>query len=167
LFKEFFRQHDKYIKSSIFDPFKVISPAGLVFSEGKMWKKHRKIVSMAFHYNFLREITPEIVKISDEFLNKLKKTSMKKLDIMNEVQTITAEVVGRLFFGEAFADYKIDGQPLADFVAELTKEAGDAAMSLGQTLFGVNYVKLGIEKKHRELLKNQAKFRDFAREIKQ
>jgi len=29
----------------------------------------------------------------------------------------------------------------------------------------MNYVKLGIEKKHRDLLKNQAKFRDFAREI--
>jgi len=88
LFKEFFGHHDKYVKSSIFDIFKVISPNGLLFSEGKIWKKHRKIVSMAFHYNFLKEITPEIVKISDEFLTKLKKTSIKKLDIMNEFQAI-------------------------------------------------------------------------------
>jgi len=38
-------------------------------------------------------------------------------------------------------------------------------MSLGQVFLGVNYVKLGIEKKHRNLLKNQEKFRDFSREI--
>jgi len=84
LFKEFFGHHDKYNKSNLFDIFKFISPTGLLFSEGKIWKKHRKIVSMAFHYNFLKEITPQVVKISDEFLNKLKKTSMKKIDIMNE-----------------------------------------------------------------------------------
>jgi len=84
LFKDFFGHHDKYKKASIFDIFKVISPTGLVFSEGKVWKKHRKIVSMAFHYNFLKEVAPQIVSISDEFFNKLKTTSMKNLNIMNE-----------------------------------------------------------------------------------
>lgn len=139
--------------------------SGLVFAEGKTWKKHRKVVSMAFHYNLLREMAPQIVKISQEFIAKMKEKDMNNINIMNEFQAMTGEIVGRLFFGEAFANYKLNGQSATDFLAKFVQDMGSTQITIGHILFGYKYIKLGLFKSHRELFKSRDIFFKFCRDI--
>jgi len=39
---------------------------GIIFQEGKEWKRHRKIVSKAFHFEFLRGMMPVMVAAAQE-----------------------------------------------------------------------------------------------------
>lgn len=62
--QKFFMNHDQYIKHpELFALSKELGENGLVLAEGEIWKKHRKLISMSFHYEFLKEITPDVVKI--------------------------------------------------------------------------------------------------------
>jgi len=37
---------------------------GLFFATGNVWTRHRKIVSAAFHWDVMKEITPQVEKIA-------------------------------------------------------------------------------------------------------
>lgn len=82
ILKEFFTNHENYIKDpELISLFKTVMGNGLVFAEGSKWKKHRKILSSAFHYDFLKDIIPSLVKICEEFLDKLQGKDMSKVQI--------------------------------------------------------------------------------------
>ena len=89
---------------------------GLVFAEGSKWKKHRKILSSAFHYEFLKDIIPMLVNICDEFLDKLQNKDTKNIAIAEAFTEITGEIVGRVFFGEKFSEYNIRGIPITKYL---------------------------------------------------
>ena len=56
LIREFTNKQDKYVKSEFaFIHLLRDLGDGLVFSEGNQWKRHRKITSTAFHFEFLTD----------------------------------------------------------------------------------------------------------------
>jgi cytochrome P450 len=58
---------------------------GLFLAEGDMWKKHRKVVSFAFHYNYLQKMIPYIVSITnDHYKSLIKDKKLNNVDILNE-----------------------------------------------------------------------------------
>jgi cytochrome P450 len=141
LIKEVIKNQDCYKKSElIFSPMTVILGEGLVTAEGATWKKHRKVVSQSFHFEFLKSQLPLIVSTTREFLDKIPESGLKKVKMMDEFQKITGEVIGRIFFGNNLNEYSIDGQPLTLVLSHLIADVAEAARGglrilLGDTIY--------------------------------
>lgn len=119
LIKEFYAKQSYYRKVKLSKGMTTILGTGLVLAEGDLWKRHRKAISSMFHFEFLKENIPLVVATTHEFLNELANTPMENVSIMDEVQKITGEVVGRTFFGEKLNQYTLRGQPLTLYLASL------------------------------------------------
>jgi len=166
LIKEFIRKQDLYIKHpKFFGILMELFKEGLAFTEGKVWKRHRKHASMAFHYDYLTMIIPDIIKIADEFLEKIKCKDLNKVNAKDEFEAITGELVGRIFFGEKFSEYNIDGRPLTIVLADILNRVGVETFNPLTSLFGSKLMRLGLFKRHRELTKDIKEFKAFCKKI--
>jgi cytochrome P450 len=108
---------------------------------------------------------PDAVKISEELLDKIKHKDLNSIAIMHEYQAITAEVIGRIFFGERFSEYTIDDIPATVFLANSLSKIGREMLSPSTVALGVKFAQLGILKRHREMLKYIKKSREFCQKI--
>jgi PHYB activation tagged suppressor 1 len=71
LIKEFLTKHELYIKDpSLLLLLREICGDGLVVSHGESWKRKRRLTSSVFHFDFLREIIPEIVSTANQLLDE-------------------------------------------------------------------------------------------------
>lgn len=63
---------------------------GILFSEGAQWKRHRKLISGAFHFEFLKKMIPTIVTTTNEvFTDEIDAHIDKKIDLMEMFESIT------------------------------------------------------------------------------
>jgi len=167
IIKAFYINHDKYYtKNQMWSSvWKKVFEHGLLLTEGKEWKRHRRLISGAFHHEFLRDMVPDVVQICDKMLEDLKTKSLENVNIMHEFQAITGELIGRLFFGEEFSKYKLRGIPVAHFLADLIARMSAENFSLSVLMFGSRFLDLGLTKTHRGILSDTKLFRDFSTEV--
>lgn len=168
LIKEFLTNHEQYMKHpDFFGVMKAVLGQGLVTAEGSTWKKHRKAVSMAFHYELLKNMVPEVIAITNEMIGDLRQNpiEMSEINIMSFYQSITGEVVGRLFFGQKFSEHKIDGRRVTDFEAEFIAKIGAITLSLPNVVFGHKFVMKGYMKSHRDVINDANKLRALAQKM--
>jgi len=144
--KEMLQFPTNYKKSAVFDLYKEILGTGLSFLEGDAWKVRRKIISSCFHYEFLKNNTSLIQETVNEFLDKIPPEIYKECEIMDRIQQITAEVVGRIFFGRCLSRYSLDGMPLTLALTHLMGDIGSVIRSGPYMLFGKKILKLPIPK---------------------
>jgi cytochrome P450 len=164
--RQFFINHDQYIKHpKLFALSKELGANGLVLAEGAIWRKHRKLISMSFHYEFLRSITPDVIDICEELLDKLKAKNLPTINVMEEFKNITGEVIGRIFFGERLAEKEFKGQKLTTFLANLVADAGLITFDSLYLMFGVPVVKMGLTAKHRKLMEDIRDFRSWSENL--
>lgn len=110
--KQFMLNIRDYKKAEMFYLFHKFMEKGVVFLNGNEWKNHRKTLSSVFHFDFLNEMVPWTVKITNNMLDKWEKnnaTNMQKIDPLHLFTDITGEIVGQLFFGDKFSDYSVKG----------------------------------------------------------
>ena len=117
---------------------------------------------MAFHYDFLKQMIPEVVKIVDTLLTKLPIKGDSSLNIMEAITAITGEVVGRLFFGEVFSEHSIQGKPITTFMAELMARVGSETTNPLFLMLGMKFIRAGFFEKHRKLLSDIAEMKALA-----
>lgn len=68
---------------------------------------------------------PAVVGTTIEKLELIKTNkSMNNVDIMAEMQEIMGEVVGRIFFGDKFGNYRLHDKPITVFISETTEALG-------------------------------------------
>ena len=53
--REFLQKHQYYHKAEYARNLYPLMGSGLILAEGEVWKRHRKIISNSFHYEFLKE----------------------------------------------------------------------------------------------------------------
>jgi len=152
--KEFFRNQQIYAKYSYFiKPLRLVCGLGILTSEGSHWKKHRKILSNFFNFNFFVDNVPTIRDVVVEFFDELK-NSPKNVHIMDEVQALSGEIIGRLFFSEKLhhIKMKLTGRPVQLELAYLISDLSSEARNLLPVLLGSGIIAKGIFKKHRDIL---------------
>ena len=156
LIKEFYNT-PHYSRGFTTTVVNILMGTGLFVAEGDLWKSHRKVISSMFHFEFLKQCVPLIVDTTREFLDKVTKKDLKGVDIGNEINTITGEIVGRIFFSENLSQYDYKGQTLTLYLAGL--------LTRMTRLFGNSTVmflyKAGLN------LEWASAYRDFIREIKE
>jgi len=161
--KEYFHKTQYYNKTGVVDFLKPVVGIGLLFAEGEMWKRHRRIISNSFHYESLKSNVPLVLKITKEFFNKISPEEYNNFQAIQKVQQITGEVVGQVFLGESLNTYKIEGRPLTLYLADLlcavmTNSLRPLSLVLGPKL--VHYLP-----SHRKLMKRSKDFRQVCLQI--
>jgi len=157
--KDILQHPMRYKKSKVFDIFKHILGTGLSFLEGDEWKTRRKIISSCFHYEFLKNNTPLIQETVKEALEKIPPEEYGECSIMDRLQQITGEVVGRIFFGRFLNRYTLDGMPLTLALADLMGDIGSIVKSAPYMLLGTKALLLPIPK-YREIKRRAQAIRD-------
>ena len=141
LIKEFALQPDLYVKSDeIFAVAKQAFGSGVFTTEGKVWKKHRKIVSGMFHFDFIKTTIPTIVQTTQDVLDRI--ASKSSVNIMEVFQTLAGEITARVFFGHEFLKYAYNGKSIPVAIANVLKRC--MRMGIYTNFIGVWFVIAGI-----------------------
>ena len=144
---------------------------GLVGPEGERWKYQRKVISEAFHFGNIVKTLPFIEETIKEFLDKIECSNEKEIEvnIIDEFQKITGEVIGRTFFGQDLNDYVIHDQnfplALADLMIKneglkdhyLFQMFGDIALLFSSELRKIKRQTVNFGEFCRQLLKDPIK----------
>jgi len=117
LIKEFYRNESFYQRGFTTKAMRTLIGTGLFVAEGDLWKTHRKVISSMFHFEFLKQNVPVTIATAREFFAKIQKDSLKNVNIESEIQKITGEVVGRVFFSEKLNEYTFKGEPLTMYLS--------------------------------------------------
>jgi cytochrome P450 family 4 subfamily V len=163
--KDFLQKQNLYTKTKFLDILRLVAGTGLVTAEGDVWKRHRKIISNSFHYEFIKTNVPMIQETTREFLSGLKPEDMKAYNVIPKVQEITGEIVGRIFFGKHLNSYTFEGKPLTLALADLMTEIAMAGKSLPGVLLGAKVMKIPLFSKHQRLMKRITGFRQICYDI--
>jgi cytochrome P450 len=166
LIKEFYSKQDHcYVKAhSVIECIFDLTPTGLLTSEGVEWKRQKAIIANVFNYNHLIQNIPLVSQITDEAMSKLAAGSLSNVTIMDTLQQITGDVVGKMFFSEDIQQYTLNGKSLVAEMAQLIKEMLEIQMSLLSVWFGVR--KSSIISGHtKRWWKRLAQFRQFSYDL--
>ena len=165
--KEFLLKSNLYKKAGSITKFikPLVGGGGLVMSEGEVWKRHRKIISNSFHYESLKANVSTIRNTTLEFLNKTTPEELKNYSVINKIQEITGEIVGRIFFGENLNNYTLEGKPLTLVLATLAADLTQVALSPLSLILGDYALKYPVFKVYRDLNKRIGIFRNLCFQI--
>lgn len=164
LIKLSLQHNDKYAMSPNTKILKVLMPNSLLTIEGDAWKARRKTISEAFHYEFLQQMIPQARDTTFEFFKEWKKSS-KELNMLQEFQKLTGEIVGRAFFGNNFHDQSIEGVPVSQYLTQALAEVMALFYSPFFHFFGWKALTWGLFASHREVLRKVRLIREFSARI--
>ena len=162
LIKAFLTDQTRYKKSSFFGLFNEILGKGLVFSNGKVWKKHRKLISETFRFEFIASQIPTICRVAkDIFEKEFTETKGKHINILDLYQRITGELVFQIFFGSDLINANINGKTPTKCLSRLSQLAFENILSPENVLFGVKGIHAKLFKRNREFFQLTANFQSF------
>jgi len=167
LIKEFLQKPFNYKKHYILTVLVPLAGQSLGLTEGDVWKRRRKVISTAFHYEFLKENTKLIQQTVREFFDKITLADYNNLDIIQRLQEITSEVMGRVFFGDSLHKYQFEGKSLTRGLAELSDELGEQARTPLLLIFGPQILSSPFVPRYRKLQERIKKFRKLCFDILQ
>jgi cytochrome P450 len=169
LIKEFILKPEKYMKAKMISGvIGTIAGKGLVFKEGHVWKKQRKIISQILHYEFYQEMLPIILQAARESFDKLaQRKDLSNINLRNEFDKITGEVVGRVFFGDSLFEVgEVNGNTVTTELSEISSACfSETYGGIAANLIGAWFVRAGILPKHRELMNRIKHFMAFCRKF--
>ncbi len=158
------QNNDKYAMSPNTKILKILMPNSLLTIEGTRWKDRRKLISEAFHYDFLQQMIPHVRDTTLEFIEQWKKTQVE-VDMLKEYQRLTGEIVGRIFFGNNFNGQQVEGKTASEFLIELLIDI----MALFYTpffhFFGWKAITWGLFSSHRNIIRRVRLIREFSAKI--
>lgn len=160
--KEFLRRYDIYNKERDSSSATADMLNGsLVYTEGEAWKKHRKVMSEAFSFEFLRGVVPMIKEVIQEQFGAWVKNGddLQNFDLLHKMGNVTGEVTGRFFFGKRFSEHHIWGLSISNAIQKLVERAGAEQFSWSKLIFGKGCRKRNILPHHRSLNKSIKEFR--------
>ena len=160
-------QNENYIKCQFFlNIFKRSASEGLVFVEGNVHKKLRKLISNSFHFEFLKQNICTVLNITKGNLHKLENEhGLKSIDIMEEMEVILGDSVSEIFFGYIDKNLKYKGMRMSSAGANLLARITMTTFSVPYILLGDYFFSLGILKEHRELLEDMKNLRQISKNI--
>ena len=167
--KEFYQNQDRYYTKEIpgFVFFYRLMSEGMLFTEGQTWKRHRRLASLAFNYEFLKQSIPDVVQTADSLLEGMKERDLSRFDMMTEIQAITGEVVGRVFFGEKLSSRTFKGESITRALTIVITAVSEETMSPATFLLSDRVLKAGVFNRHRKLHQEIDEFKVFIKSIVQ
>mgnify|MGYP000851144655 CR=1 FL=1 len=157
LYQEFTVNQTKYYtkEPGFAGPFMDMIGQGLIFSEFEKWKRQRKLVSQAFHFEFIQKNLSVVTDTTKDIISQFpfKGNGPITIRAIDEFQKITGDVVCKIFFGQQVSNKLLFGKPLSQVLADVNIGIINYSMSLPNLVFGPKFQKMGLRKKDRELMK--------------
>ena len=163
--KEFLLKPNNYKKADFAQTLVPLLGNGLLLAEGATWKNHRKIVSSSFNYEFLKSNVGLIQNTAQEFFEKLTPDQYSNYIAIKEIQKVTGEVIGRIFFGEKLNEYTLEGKPLTLVLAALISDLCLCLRDPLAVILGANLIKYPILPKYAKVAERVQNFRDICKQI--
>ena len=163
MIKEYLHKQHLYNKVGVAKFLKPLFGNGLSTAEGETWKHHRRIVSTFFNYESLKASVGIVQSTTKEFLDKLSPSEYKNFHVINKVQEITGEIVGRIFFGEKLNNCDVEGKPLTLHLTNLMAEVMKNSLTPSALLFGPKILRLFAN--YRRVMKKVGDFRNICLRI--
>ena len=93
-----------YVKGKLIKRIALLLGNGLIVSEGKLWKRQRRMIQPAFQHESIGALTGMIVSANAALLEKWRLAAQKKqsVNVTRDVSGLVLEIVLRFIFG---ADY--------------------------------------------------------------
>jgi cytochrome P450 len=119
LIKDFYTNQNMYRQTDVFRRvFHDFLPSSMTMTEGDLWRKQRKLMAMTFHFDYIKDMIPEITSISEEMMEKMR--SKDAVNMRTLFNSISGEILGRLFFGDTFKEFNmIRGVHVGEFLSRL------------------------------------------------
>lgn len=120
--KDFFlNQLDNYQK---YQPhFRVVQPIighdNLLLKESKMWKESRKLLAKAFQFDFIKNMTPLILKTAADYFQSHQTIEEH---LIRYFEKLTLRVAICVVLGEDALEIKYEGYQIDDFIYSLVEE---------------------------------------------
>jgi len=165
LIKEFYRKESLYQKGFTTKAIKTLTGTGLFVAEGDLWKSHRKIISSMFHYDFLERNVPVIISTARELFHKISRGPLQQVNIADEIQRITGEVVGKIFFSEKLNDYQFKEQSLTMYLTEMLTRLPTIFRDPKIWFLVMTGLDLNLASSYRKFSKDMKEFRHFCLKI--
>ncbi|CAM9109458.1 unnamed protein product, partial [Ectocarpus fasciculatus] len=96
----------------------------LVSIQNETWKKTRKVVTKAFHWEYLKNIVPHINKLTKKFIGQiLSRDEDKPIEFYKASKCLTLDVIGVITFGYDFGcTNTLEPSPMASALEYLLSE---------------------------------------------
>jgi cytochrome P450 len=93
--------HRNYWKGAVFGKLKRIAGEGLVFSDGELWRRQRRLIQPAFHRQRIEALagmmTERTLAMLDGWQDRA--AAAEPFDVAAEMSRLTLDIVGRALFG--------------------------------------------------------------------
>ena len=95
---------DIYTKVQEGGMLRILLGNGLLTSEGDFWLKQRRLIQPVFHKNRLERFVEKISESTDEMLVEWHKKNDEPVDVYNEMNRVTLDIVGKTLFSANVKD---------------------------------------------------------------
>jgi cytochrome P450 family 4 subfamily V len=165
--RDFAMNEDKYRKSKLMDLYLTIGGEGVFFLYGNKWKKHRKITTQVMHFEFYQDMILIILDTAkSKFDSLIKNDKLKDVSMRPFFESITAELVGKIFFGDSISEAgMINGTTVMLELASLILELGYETYKAWNVLLGSWFIKAGILPRHKRLMNRIQNFTEFCQKL--
>ncbi|EAY75694.1 hypothetical protein OsI_03601 [Oryza sativa Indica Group] len=118
---------------------------GVVTYEGEKWAKHRRILNPAFHQEKIKRMLPVFLacctKMITRWVNSMSSEGISELDVWDEFQNLTGDVISRTAFGSSYQE--------GWRIFQLQEEQAKRVLKAFQRIFIPGYWYLPIENNRR------------------
>ncbi|XP_047509668.1 cytochrome P450 4C1-like [Pieris napi] len=107
------------------EPYTYLKPwlrEGLLISNGLKWRKRRKMLTQAFHFNILRKYAVTFVEQTDAFLNKVQAEAGKDMNLISLITMSTLEIMCETTMGTSLS---VDIETMTSKYFKAIHEIGD------------------------------------------
>ena len=119
--KELFQNQLQYEKTPfVQETLRINGHGNIVSSEKKEWKIHRKMISKAFHYDFLISCIPLIRESTSQIFQDIKE--LKGVEIQTVFKSAVGLIILRVVFGKEFSNLTFKGKSAPTVITHLWNE---------------------------------------------
>ena len=131
----------------------------LILAEGDDWKRIRKILSQAFNQDFIASNMPLMNSIASEVFSQI--DDLENVNLINEFQKITGNVILSSMLGEDFLGRKYNGESAPLVITKINSQISGRRLNLITLLFGKRFTQKVIPSFRREIQYQEDFFRNF------
>ena len=106
-------------------------------------------------------------KVTLEIFEELKKSKLEKIDLLQEIQSITGEIVGRIFFGDEINKHKFRGKSIPRGLSDMITDTMSLMFDPFTIFLGEDFTNKGILPHHKSKLQAMKEFRELCNKIVQ
>ncbi len=93
-----------YPKGSVYDGARLLLGNGLVTSDGNQWQRNRKLCQPAFNNEHIERYLKAMSACTDSLIEKWMNNIGKTIDLQQDMNELTLEIVGATLFGQDLSD---------------------------------------------------------------